>query len=204
MGLMDLIRDLRQDRVVHGSWRNRALWAMAVYRFGRWGMEMRAGPFRWIVNKVYGTVTVFAPILTGVALDRATRVGRRFHIVHPGMVLIHPQAVFGDRCGVMHNVTVGMNTDGGVPTVGDDVFIGTGAVVLGAIHIGDGARIGANSLVLTDVPAGAMAIGVPAKIYPAAVWKKMAGMGAQSGQGAPVMNLNAFTGHGERADVACG
>ncbi len=97
-----------------------------------------------------------------------------------------------------------MNTDGGVPTIGDDVFIGAGAVVLGAIHIGQGARIAANSLVLTDVPAGAMAIGVPAKIYPAAVWKKMAGLGGESTRPAPVMNLNAFARNDQRADVARG
>jgi serine O-acetyltransferase len=55
---------------------------------------------------------------------------------------------------------------GGVPKIGNDVFIGTGAAVLGPITIGDGARIAANSLVIADVPPGMLAMGVPAKNYP--------------------------------------
>jgi serine acetyltransferase len=66
----------------------------------------------------------------------------------------------------MHNVTVGTNMVGGAPTIGNDVFIGCGAAVLGEITIGDGVRIAANSLVIGDVPAGALAMGVPARVYP--------------------------------------
>ena len=67
----------------------------------------------------------------------------------------------------MHNVTVGTNMDRpGCPRIGDDVFLGTGAVVIGDIRIGDGALVAANSLVFFDVPADALAMGVPAVIYP--------------------------------------
>ena len=146
---------------------DRCLWAMMVYRLGQWVGESRVAPFRWAGGKVYGLASRVAPIFTGVYLDRLTRVGKRFHIVHPGMVLIHPRAVFGDNCGVMHGVTVGENMDaGGVPRFGNDCFVGAHATVLGGITIGDGARIAANSLVCCDVPAGALAMGVPARIYP--------------------------------------
>jgi len=67
---------------------------------------------------------------------------------------------------VMHNVTIGTNMTGGAPRIGNDVFIGCGATILGEITIGDGVRIASNSLVISDVPAGAMAMGVPAKVYP--------------------------------------
>jgi serine O-acetyltransferase len=159
---------IRQDFDTHGrSLRERAFWAMLLYRFGRWGLARRFAPLRWLFGKVYGLFNVFAPILTGVAIDRNMLVGEEFHIVHPGMVVIHDRVRFGDRCGVMHGVTIGSAPgSAGVPQIGDDVFIGTGAVVIGNIKIGNGARIAANSLVVCDVPAGAMAIGVPAKIYP--------------------------------------
>jgi serine O-acetyltransferase len=169
-----LLNQWRQDYAVHDrSLRHRALWALALYRFGQWTDGMRPGIFRWAGEKAYGAAMTFAPIITGVAIDRRMRVGRDFHIIHAGMVLIHPDVVFGDRCGIMHNVTFGTNSRGGkgVPRVGNDVFVGPGAVVLGGITIGDGAVIAANSLVISDVPPGAMAIGVPAKIIPQGIWQ---------------------------------
>jgi serine O-acetyltransferase len=157
---------IRHDYRVYGSLRQRALWAMILYRFGQWAERQRFAPLRWVLGKVYGFCSIFAPIITGVAIDPSMKVGEKFHIVHPGMVVIHPDVVFGDRCGVMHNVTIGQNMNSGAPTFGNDVFIGAGAVVLGDIHIGDGARIASNSLVICDVPANALAMGVPAKVYP--------------------------------------
>jgi serine O-acetyltransferase len=146
---------------------------MSIYRFGQWANDTRPGLLKWAGDKVYGAVTVFSPILTGVAIDRRTRVGKGFHIIHSGMILIHPDVVFGQRCGIMHNVTFGTNSRGGsgVPRIGDNVFVGPGAVLMGGISVGDGAVIGANSVVMTDVPPGALAIGVPAKIVPANVWQ---------------------------------
>ena len=162
-----MFQHIRHDYNVYGrSLRNRALWAMATYRFGQWAERQRLPPLRWGLGKIYGFCTIFSPIITGVAIDRSMKVGEKFHIVHPGMVVVHPGVVFGDRCGVMHNVTIGQNMNSDVPTIGNDVFIGTGAVILGEINIADGARIASNSLVVCDVPANAMAMGVPAKIYP--------------------------------------
>lgn len=158
---------IREDYAIHGRMlRERALWAMAVYRFGQWAERSRMRPLRWLFGKVYGVFMIFTPIVTGVYLDRRVRVGRGFHIVHPGGISLHPAVSMGERCGVMQNVTIGMNMHGGVPVIGDDVFIGVGAVILGEITIGSGARIAANSLVINDVPPGAVAMGVPAKIYP--------------------------------------
>lgn len=82
------------------------------------------------------------------------------------MTLQHTR--IGKNCRIACNVTFGArwskNGLDGAPVIGDDVVIGAGAVILGNIHIGDGARIGANAVVLNDVPAGAVAVGVPAKI----------------------------------------
>jgi serine O-acetyltransferase len=162
-----MFENIRNDYRTHGrTWTNRGLWAMTLYRFGRWALGVRLPPLRWALGKTYGLLNLFSPVFTGVAMDRMMDIGRDFHIVHPGLVVLHVQAVFGDRCGVMHNVTVGQNMSGGAPRFGNDVFIGTGASVLGEITIGDGAWIAANSLVVSDVPAGALAMGVPARVYP--------------------------------------
>jgi serine O-acetyltransferase len=161
---MGLLKEIRKDYVTHGrKWSNLGFWAMVSYRFGRWSAERKFPPWRWLTRRLYGVTYKFCEIVTGVRMDRRVTVGERFHIVQAGMISIHPDVVFGDHCGVMHGVTIGTNMRPGVPVIGNDVFIGSGASVLGAIRVGDGARIAANSLVISDVPPGAMAIGVPAK-----------------------------------------
>jgi serine O-acetyltransferase len=156
-----------EDYDFYRSFRHRAFWAMLLFRYGQWSLRLPFAPLRWITGKIYGFLRIFSPILTGIAIDRGMRVGHRFHIVHAGGVTINPGVTFGNRCGVMQNVTIGTNMDKpGCPKIGDDVFIGAGAVVIGNITIGDGALIAANSLVFFDVPPDALAMGVPAMIYP--------------------------------------
>lgn len=139
---------------------------MVVYRFGVWSMNRRLLPWRWFTSKLYGLLQRIAELLTGVHLPRETKLGEGFHIIHTGRTSIHPDSVIGERCGVMHNVTIGTNMYGGCPKIGNDVFIGCGASVLGEITIGNDVRISANSLVITDFPDGAVAMGVPARAYP--------------------------------------
>lgn len=168
--LKKTLQSLREDWATHGrSWRHRGMWGLALFRYGQWVLQLRNGPIKSVLNGVYAAATVFSPIITGVALDRNTQVGRCPHLIHPAMILIHPAAVIGDRVGIMHGVTLGTQPNtAGAPTIGNDVFLGAYATILGPIKIGDGAKIAANSLIVCDVPAGATAIGVPAKVYPAA------------------------------------
>jgi serine O-acetyltransferase len=93
--------------------------------------------------------------------------------IGPGLFISHGQATIlsaeriGARLQVHQGVTIGWDYKGKRrPIVGDDVFIGAGAKILGAITIGDGARIGANAVVVCDVPPGGTAVGIPAKVYP--------------------------------------
>lgn len=145
-------------------WKNRAVWALVVYYFGVWGRGIRFAPLRWVVSKIYGLLSMFTEITSGVTLYSNMKLpGKGLHIIHPTSVYIHPGVVLGERVGIMHNVCIGTNMRGGLPVIGNDVFIGTGASVLGEIKVGDGARIASNSLVINDVPPGAFAIGVPAK-----------------------------------------
>jgi serine O-acetyltransferase len=161
--LRERIRDTLESHQPD-PWKNRAVWALIVYYFGVWGLGIRFAPFRWFVSKLYGILSMFTEITSGVTIYRNMKLpGKGLHIIHPTSVYIHPGVVLGERVGVMHNVCIGTNMSGGLPVIGDDVFIGTGASVLGNVKIGDGARIASNSLVINNVPPGAFAIGVPAK-----------------------------------------
>lgn len=161
-----MFANIREDFITHGrSFKNRALWAMVTYRFGRWAVARRNPAARWIAGKLYGGLYLLTEITTGVHIPCGVTLGRRFHIVHAdGSISIHPGVVIGDNVGVMHNVTIGTNMSEEVPVIGNDVFIGVGASILGGVTVGNGARIAANSLVISDVPAGAVAMGVPARI----------------------------------------
>lgn len=163
--LSTLLEDLRSDYRRHGrTLKNPAVWALAVYRFGVWSQDIK-GPLGFVVSKVYGSMFLGVQLTTGMVLNREARIGKDLNIVHWGNTRIHPDTVIGDRCGIMHDVTIGTNMErDGVAVIGDDVFIGAGAKILGPVRIGSGARIAANSLVLQDVPEGATAVGVPARI----------------------------------------
>ena len=107
--------------------------------------------------------------ITKVWIPPQVALGDEFHIIHAeGSLSIHPEAVIGNRVGVMHNVTIGTNMGPGAPVIGDDVFIGVNSTVLGPIRVGDRVRIAANTAVTTDVPDDSIVVGSPAKIYPAA------------------------------------
>jgi serine O-acetyltransferase len=163
MGTM--FENLREDFDTHGrSLKSGGFWTLAVYRFGRWSMTRRSGAVRALSSCAYAGLRAAAQLATGVVLERETEIGRGFHIIHPGMISIHPRAIIGERVGIMHGVTLGTNMGEGAPVIGDDVFIGCHASVLGDIRVGSGARISANSLVITDVPDGAVAVGVPARV----------------------------------------
>jgi serine O-acetyltransferase len=160
-----MLEVLKADYRRHGSsLRNTALWAVAVYRFGNWSSSLGSPLARKLTSGLYGLLFLFVDMASGIQLNREARIGADFHLVHSGNVKIHPRSVIGDRVGIMHDVTLGTNMDReGAPTLGNDVFVGAGAKILGPVHVGDGARIAANSLVIADVPAGATAIGVPAR-----------------------------------------
>lgn len=107
--------------------------------------------------------------VTGVEIHPGATLGRRLFIDHGMGVVIGETAVVGDDVVLFHGSTLGgksMRRGKRHPTLGDGVVVGAGAKVLGAVWIGDGAQIGANAVVLKDVPAGAVAVGVPAKVRP--------------------------------------
>jgi serine O-acetyltransferase len=105
--------------------------------------------------------------LTGIEIHPGARLGRRFFIDHGMGVVIGETAEVGDDCTLYQGVTLGgTSLNGGKrhPTLGNNVVVGSGAKVLGSFTVGDGARIGSNAVVVKEVPPGATAIGIPARI----------------------------------------
>ncbi len=121
-----------------------------LWRFGlRWPARLLSYLARW---------------LTGIEIHPGATIGRRLFIDHGMGVVIGETAVIGDDCTLYHSVTLGGTTwkkGKRHPTLGKGVVIGAGAKVLGPIEVGDGARIGSNSVVLKNVPAGATVVGIP-------------------------------------------
>lgn len=112
-------------------------------------------------------LSMLARATTGVEIHPGATIGRRFFIDHGMGVVIGETAEVGDDCMLYHQVTLGGRSMKRVkrhPTLGDGVTIGAGAKILGPITLGDGVQIGANSVVVKDVPAGAIATGIPATV----------------------------------------
>ncbi len=119
--------------------------------------------FKWLGRFVSHT----ARWLTGIEIHPGATIGRRFFIDHGMGVVIGETAEIGDDCTVYHGVTLGgttWNKGKRHPTLGKGVVVGAGAKILGPITIGDGAKIGSNAVVVKNVPAGATAVGIPARI----------------------------------------
>jgi serine O-acetyltransferase len=100
----------------------------------------------------------------GVEIGKDVTLGEGVYFVHTLGTIVGGNAIIGDRVRFMGNNTVGTARDDGYPHIGNDVIIGCGARILGNISVGDGAVIGANAVVLEDVPAGATVVGVPARV----------------------------------------
>ena len=165
------IPDLDADRARYpaSAWvREQSLWAIAVYRFGRWNDSRPPGFSQKLCDRVYWFLFRIVETLTGVSFTKAAAIGPGLRIYHFGNIFIHSGVKIGSNCTLRQGVTIGNRHEGGgVPTLGDNVDLGAYAQVLGEVRIGDGARIGALSVVLQDVPPGATAVGIPAKILPA-------------------------------------
>jgi len=106
----------------------------------------------------------FWSFITHSDIEPRATLGRRLMLPHPNGVVIHEEAIVGNDCMIMQQVTIGMIGEGEVPTIGNRVYIGAGAKIIGKVSVGDGARIGANAVVTQDVPDNCTAVGVPAKI----------------------------------------
>jgi serine O-acetyltransferase len=134
--------------------------ARMVHRVTHWLWHIR---LKWLAR----FIAHIARGLTGIEIHPGAHIGRRFFIDHGMGVVIGETAEIGDDVTLYHGVTLGGTSwkEGKRhPTLGNGVVVGAGAKILGPIYIGEGAKIGSNAVVVKDVPAGATAAGIPARI----------------------------------------
>jgi len=150
-------------RVAHRLWGWKLKWlARFISQLGRW--------------------------VTGIEIHPGARIGRRLFIDHGMGVVIGETAEIGDDVTLYHGVTLGgttWNRGKRHPTLGDGVVVGAGAKILGPIHIGKGAKVGSNAVVVKDVPSGCTAVGIPARVVEP-------GLGEQRQRAAEKMGFSAY------------
>ena len=103
----------------------------------------------------------------GISISYKTQIGSGFYIGHFGGIIVNHNAVIGKNCNISHQVTLGVANRGvrkGYPVIGDNVYIGPGAKIIGNVNIGNNAAIGANCVVTKDVPENGVVVGVPGKV----------------------------------------
>jgi serine O-acetyltransferase len=148
-------------------WLNPVIWALWSYRLSNWLITGRPSAILRIPLKLISFVAIkFCEVFMEMCIDPHATIGGGLYIGHIGGVHINPEAVLGRNCDLAHRVTIGASAMGrkGSPVLGDDVYIGTGATLVGKIKIGSGAKIAANTLVITNVPEGATVMGVPGRV----------------------------------------
>jgi serine O-acetyltransferase len=123
------------------------------------------GALGWVRSKIAVARHRFWSVAAGADIPINTdQIGGGLLLPHPNGVVIHPDVQIGPNCLIFQQVTIGTGSRPGVPRIGGHVDIGAGAKILGGVVIGDHARIGANAVVTSDVPAGAVATGIPAVV----------------------------------------
>jgi serine O-acetyltransferase len=130
------------------------------------GYQRCRGPVGKLIKPWYVFWYRFWTVVTGTDIPLNAQLGGGLLLPHPNGVVIHPDAVIGINCLILQQVTIGSGSKPGLPVIGGHVDICAGAKVLGGIRIGDHAKIGANAVVMIDVPEGATAVGIPARIIP--------------------------------------
>jgi len=166
MQIEEVPGSFRDDwRTYEGDLLSPGLWVMAAYRFGRWRYGIRPRWLRKVFSFAYKILFAFVRAASGAEIPCETRIGRGLRIDHSQGIVISGDAWLGDDVILRNGVTIGLRRTGlrGSPIIGHRVDIGAGAKILGTIRVGDDVCIGANAVVLTDLPAKSIAVGVPAR-----------------------------------------
>lgn len=129
--------------------------AMVLYRLMRWLKNARLGPLAYAVQ-------LLNKLINQCVIGTDTQFGAGFVIMHPVGIVMNSRVKGGERVVLESGVVVG-SEKGLTPVLGDDIFVGAGAKIIGGIVIGNGAKVGANAVVVKDVPEKTTVVGIPAK-----------------------------------------
>jgi serine O-acetyltransferase len=123
--------------------------------------------FRYILFPIAWLILNHYEYKYGISISYQTQIGSGFYIGHFGGIVVSPMAIIGKNCNISQNVTIGQANRGvrkGYPVVGDNVYIGPGAKIVGKVHIGTNVAIGANCVVTKDVPDDGVVVGIPGRL----------------------------------------
>jgi serine O-acetyltransferase len=155
------VPDLTREAKPFFAWHPSRSLIASIRAYQRW--RTSNAPWAVVARKWAVLRHVFWSVVTGADIPLNCRLGQGLLLPHPNGVVIHPQAQIGPNCLIFQQVTIG-TAHGGVPRIAGHVDIGAGAKLLGPITVGEHARIGANAVVLDDVPAGATVVGIPGRV----------------------------------------
>jgi serine O-acetyltransferase len=158
---------LREDLRTHdGNPFEPGFWAIAVHRFGNWRMGLHPKLIRAPFSLAYRVLAWLVELIGGIHLPYTVRLGRRVRIWHHGGIVLHARSI-GDDVQIRHCTTFGIATRDqlrAIPIIEDRVDIGCGACVLGNVTIGHDSLIGANAVVVSNIPPYSTAVGLPARV----------------------------------------
>jgi serine O-acetyltransferase len=159
--------------LIHEDWNtherdlfDQGFWAVAVHRFGNWRMGLRWKIFRAPCTLVYRILFKIVEWMCGITLPYTLVLGRRVRIWHHSGIILSAHSI-GNDVHIRQNTTMGVvrrNQNDDIPIIEDGVDIGCGVCILGNVRIGRNSVIGANAVVLADVPPDSIAVGIPAVI----------------------------------------
>ncbi len=139
------------------------LQALVVYRFGRWLLGYPAGRLvTWLLSPVYWLLATYIHRAYGIRLERNADIGPGLYIGHFGNIFV-ARCRIGSHCSIQQHVTLGPQLPGSGPEIGDRVWIGAHAEITGNVRIGDGATIGAGTVLNQDIPPQCLVLGNPGR-----------------------------------------
>jgi len=158
---------IKEDLRTHeGDWLEQGFWAVAVHRFGNWRMGFRFKLIRAPLTLLYRALYKIVEWTCGISLPYTVKMGRRVRIWHHGGMILHARSI-GDDVHIRQSTTFGVVRRGenrAIPIIEDRADLGCGVCVLGAVRVGHDSVVGANAVVIRDVPPHSIAVGIPAKI----------------------------------------
>ncbi len=157
---------IREDFKTHESQFMPGFWALALHRFGNWRMGISNRLLRLPFSLIYKILYPIAEIWFGIMLPYSMKIGRRVKIEHFGGMILSAREI-GNDVTIRQNTTLGLAKKSqlnGIPIIQDRVDIGCGVVILGNVIVGHDSMVGANAVVVKDIPPFSVAVGNPAKV----------------------------------------
>jgi serine O-acetyltransferase len=155
--------DWSREKITLGRYEPGKYLLSALRRYQR--LKMKKGILARTAALFQVALHRFWSAVCGADIPLDSEIGGGLLIPHPNGIVIHPRASIGPNCLIFQQVTIGAGSEAGLPVIDGHVDIGAGAKIIGGIRIGAHARIGANAVVLEDVPRFSTAVGIPAKIH---------------------------------------